>query len=74
MSDFTLDVRRLLCPLPVIRLQTKIQSLESGTAITVIASDPGVMEDIPVWCRLNGHIIKKIERKEREIWIEMIKG
>lgn len=74
MGDLILDLRRLLCPLPVIRLQTAIQPLASGTYITVIATDPGVVVDIPVWCRLNGHIIKKIEHKELEIWIEVIKG
>lgn len=74
MSDLILDLRRLLCPLPVIRLQTTVQTLSSGTSITVIATDPGVVVDIPVWCRLNGHIVERIEHKEREIWIEIIKG
>ncbi len=74
MSNLILDVRRVLCPLPVIRLQTKMQSLESGTTLTVIATDPGVVVDIPVWCRINGHTVKKIEHKEFEVWIDVVKG
>ncbi len=55
MSDFALDARRLLCPLPVIRTQDRIKDLDSGDKLTVTCTDPGVMHDIPAWCRVHGH-------------------
>lgn len=55
MSAHTLDVRRLLCPLPVIRTQDKVKTLLRGDVLTVECTDPGVMQDIPAWCRINGH-------------------
>jgi tRNA 2-thiouridine synthesizing protein A len=55
MSRETLNARRLLCPLPVIRTQDKVKQLKAGDQLEVICTDPGVMQDIPAWCRINGH-------------------
>ncbi len=57
MQHHELKVHRLLCPLPVIRTQDKIKQLAVGDQLTVYATDPGVMQDIPAWCRINGHKI-----------------
>lgn len=50
-----LDTRGLLCPLPVIRTAERANSLGPGDELTVRASDPGAMHDIPAWCRVHGH-------------------
>ncbi|MDX8125790.1 sulfurtransferase TusA family protein [Methylomonas sp. OY6] len=55
MSGHVLNARRLLCPLPVIRTQDKVKTLQVGDVLTVECTDPGVMQDIPAWCRINGH-------------------
>jgi TusA-related sulfurtransferase len=55
MNKQTLNTRRLLCPLPVIRTQEKVKQLESGDVLEVVGTDPGIMQDIPAWCRINGH-------------------
>ncbi|QSB01796.1 sulfurtransferase TusA family protein [Methylomonas sp. EFPC1] len=55
MSEHVLNARRLLCPLPVIRTQDKVKTLVTGDVLTVECTDPGVMQDIPAWCRINGH-------------------
>ncbi|SMG62610.1 SirA family protein, partial [methanotrophic bacterial endosymbiont of Bathymodiolus sp.] len=55
MSQYDLDATRLLCPLPVIRTQDKVKQLGQGDVLTVTCTDPGVLEDIPAWCRINGH-------------------
>ena len=64
MSEHELDARRLLCPMPVIRTQDKVNSLQSGDVLTVICSDPGALSDIPAWTRINGH--KVLETKESD--------
>lgn len=56
-----LDVRRLLCPMPVIRLQNYSASLTQGGIVRVRCTDPGTREDIPAWCRLFGHAVRAIE-------------
>ncbi len=55
MSRQQLDARRLLCPLPVIRVQDAIAELQPGDVLEVCCTDPGTRQDIPAWCRINGH-------------------
>jgi tRNA 2-thiouridine synthesizing protein A len=65
MAQETLNARRLLCPLPVIRTQDKVKTLQPGDVLQVIGTDPGVMQDIPAWCRINGHsVIEAVEDDE----------
>lgn len=65
MASQELDARGLLCPLPVIRTQNAIRHLQPGDTLHVIASDPGVMQDIPAWCRINGHTLTHSEEVDR---------
>lgn len=71
MSDVELDARRLLCPMPVIRTQQKIEQLQAGDVLTVHCTDPGAVHDIPAWCRVNGHAVLDIERHDGEISIRI---
>lgn len=66
MSEHVLNVRRLLCPLPVIRTQDKVKTLQSGDVLQVECTDPGVMQDIPAWCRINGHQVLDTRAEEGE--------
>ena len=50
-----LDARRLLCPMPVIKLQDCLKKQAVGTRVEITSTDPGAMNDIPTWCRINGH-------------------
>ena len=69
MSRVLLDARRLLCPLPVIRVQDRVRGLARGTVLEVVGTDPGVVHDIPAWCRLNGHTVQEISEQAGEITI-----
>ncbi len=55
MNRASIDCRKLLCPMPVIRVQQRVQELAPGDELEAICSDPGVLQDIPAWCRVNGH-------------------
>lgn len=69
-----LDARNLLCPMPVIRTQTFIQELEQGDEFELIATDPGVLQDIPAWCRVHGHTVLSSEERDGEIHIRVRVG
>ena len=69
MSHFTLDARRSLCPMPVIKTQDKIAELQTGDTLEVTCTDPGALRDIPAWCRINGHIIKESYESDDEVVI-----
>ena len=67
MSDvIELDARRLLCPMPVIRLQDCINQQQQDTRVKVTCTDPGTMSDIPAWCRINGHALLACEQLDHE--------
>jgi len=63
----SLDAIRLMCPMPVIRLSQKINELEIGDTIEVTATDPGVEHDIPAWCRVHGHKVLHVVKKDDHI-------
>jgi len=65
----TLDTKRLLCPMPVIRTQNKIKTLAAGDILKVTCTDPGALNDIPAWCRINGHEVIATDEQGDEIFI-----
>ncbi len=73
MADYTIDTSGLLCPMPVIRAQDKVETLQPGDRLEVISSDPGALHDIPAWCRINGHTVLEQAQQEGSVrvWIEV---
>ena len=76
MSEYTVDARKLLCPLPVIRTQNAAKELADGDILKVICTDRGALSDIPAWCRVHGHRVIGTEEGEKEltITIQLIKS
>lgn len=66
---YSLDARRLLCPMPVIRTQDKVAELKPGDILEVICTDPGALNDVPVWCRINGHTVLETGERGDEVYI-----
>lgn len=69
MNEVQLDARRMLCPMPVIKTQDKVNELAKGDRLTVVCTDPGALNDIPAWCRINGHKIIETKQQDDEIII-----
>ncbi len=74
MSETTLDARNLLCPLPVIRTQDRVEKVEPGECLLIQCTDHGVINDIPAWCRINGHEVLSIDEQDYEIVIKIRVG
>ena len=70
----TIDCQRLLCPMPVIRVQDRVEQLQAGDLLTAVCTDPGVLQDIPAWCRINGHEIIDTETRDGEYIITVRVG
>jgi len=73
-GQYELDARNLLCPLPVIRTQDRISELMPGDRLRVTCTDPGVLNDIPAWCRINGHRVVDSSTQARDINITIEVG
>jgi TusA-related sulfurtransferase len=57
-----LNLERLLCPMPVIKTQNALRSMQKGDKLKVICTDPGTMHDIPAWCKVNDYLLIKAEQ------------
>ena len=74
MSATVVDARNLLCPMPVIRAQDAVVKLQPGDTVEVLCTDPGVVHDIPAWCRVRGHEVVSIVEQGYEIVIHLRVG
>ncbi len=72
MSREQLDCRNLLCPMPVIRVQNRVQELQPDDELEAVCTDPGVLNDIPAWARINGHEVVET-RSEGNEYIVLIR-
>ena len=66
----SIDARGLLCPIPVIRAQDLAKRLPQASVVRIVATDPGVLYDIPAWCRIHGHRVIACREDGEEIHIE----
>jgi tRNA 2-thiouridine synthesizing protein A len=56
--DADLDARGLLCPLPVLKARKRLQALQSGQVLRMIADDPAAIIDVPHFCAEAGHQLR----------------
>jgi tRNA 2-thiouridine synthesizing protein A len=57
-----IDLRGLLCPLPVLKAGKRLASMQSGHVLKVLATDPMTTIDMPHFCNEQGHAFLSNER------------
>ena len=57
MSETILDVKGMNCPLPVLRANKALRSLEAGARLRVLATDRAAVADMQAFCRETGHAL-----------------
>lgn len=65
MADKYFDLKGLLCPIPVVKIARAIKDVEVGQTIEAVATDPGVLADIPAWCRSTGNELVGMDRENK---------
>ena len=70
--DLSIDTFGLLCPMPIIKTAEALKSLEVGSVIEVIATDPGASQDLRDWCKANrqDYIGDDVHGRIHRIWIK----
>ena len=53
--DNELDAVGLLCPLPILKARKRLQALQTGQVLRLIADDPAAVIDVPHFCNEQGH-------------------
>lgn len=69
-----LDVTGTFCPLPILLAAREMLRLEAGDRLEIVGDDPGILEDMPVWCQRAGHRLVRISEKQGKIVSLIEKG
>ena len=69
-----LDLRGLRCPLPVMKAQKAMRSMETGERIWLETTDPLAAIDIPNFCQTDGHACLETESVEGYMRFLLEKG
>ena len=57
MNETTLDVKGMSCPLPVLRANKALRSMQAGDRLRVLATDRAAVADFQAFCRETGHAL-----------------
>jgi len=73
--NLVLDLKGLLCPMPIVKISQSIKQVAVGGVIQATATDPGVLADVPAWTKSTGHELVKMEREGKVItfWVKRTK-
>ena len=63
-ADSVLDLKGLLCPIPVVKISQAIKEIAVGETLVATATDPGVMMDIPAWCSSTGNELINMDEED----------
>jgi tRNA 2-thiouridine synthesizing protein A len=61
-AAITLDLKGLLCPMPVVKIAQAIKKVDIGDVIEATATDPGVLADMPAWANTSGNELVSIDQ------------
>lgn len=68
--DLELDARGLFCPEPVMMLHNRINDVQPGGVLRVVATDPSTTRDITRFCQFLGHeLVKQLEEDDLFIYL-----
>ena len=62
--DVILDCVGLYCPVPIFETRKKINSMENGQILKMMADDPGSKPDMQGWSRTTGNELIKVEEED----------
>jgi tRNA 2-thiouridine synthesizing protein A len=66
VSDVELDVRKLACPLPILRAKKSLAAMNGGQILKVIATDKGSTKDFPEFCSKTGNELLSVGEEGEE--------
>ncbi len=66
-ADESLDCFGLICPMPIIKTAQVFKKMKLGQVLEIVATDKGIKQDMPAWCKTTGNECLAIEDKGEEI-------
>lgn len=67
----TIDTSGKLCPQPIVETAKAMKALPAGAVLVVVATDPGIALDMPMWCKAtrNEHLATFEEGGRWRSWV-----
>ena len=72
--DRVLDVKGLMCPLPIIKIRKILTDMTIGEVVTVLATDLALSIDIRHFCNITGHELVDATEKDGVMTFIIRKG
>ena len=66
-ADESLDCFGLMCPMPIIKTVQAFNKMKVGQVLEIVATDKGIKQDMPAWCKTTGNECLAIEDSGEEI-------
>jgi tRNA 2-thiouridine synthesizing protein A len=70
--DVRVDASGTFCPVPILEIAKAVRPLAPGTLVELVATDPGVAQDLPAWCDATGHHLVRLEQREA-LWVAWVR-
>jgi tRNA 2-thiouridine synthesizing protein A len=51
------DAGEIGCGALIFELRRRVNEMDPGEQLEIIARDPGARKDLPAWCRMTGHTL-----------------
>lgn len=73
-ADRIVDTSGTYCPVPIIETAKAAREEGPGRTLLVIATDPGIESDLPVWCQGTRNELLGIEREGDRFlcWVRLV--
>ena len=71
--DRELDVRGLVCPLPILRTKKSLADMSTGQVLKIAATDPGAIIDFQVFAEQTGNGLLSLSETNGEFMFYMRK-
>ncbi|OZG72116.1 response regulator SirA [Hahella sp. CCB-MM4] len=73
-AEDVLDLRGLRCPMPLLKTKQRLNQLELGACLHVIATDPGSVRDFGSYLELSQHQLREQREEGGEFHFWIVKG
>lgn len=73
-ADRVVDTSGTYCPVPIIETAKAAREEGPGKVLLVIATDPGIESDLPVWCQGTRNELLGIDREGDRFlgWVRLV--
>ena len=68
----SVDAVGLFCPMPVVKLKIELEKAGINKVVELLADDPGVLEDLPAWCKETGNRLLFLRKNKEDIFIAYV--